>query len=72
MAHPLGTRPVPRHTPLNAEEEARSEVNFVPLVAQNLVAKGQFRISADAPETVELFQVVARRRSGSGVGDADL
>ncbi|MEV7908514.1 hypothetical protein, partial [Streptomyces anulatus] len=31
-----------------------------PLVAQNLVATGRFRITADTPEMVELWQRVAR------------
>jgi hypothetical protein len=36
-------------------------VNFSPYVAQTLVAKGRFRVTADTPEMVELFQKVARR-----------
>ncbi|MGJ6962757.1 hypothetical protein ACSDR0_12675 [Streptosporangium sp. G11] len=60
MTHPLGTRLAPRRTPLNAEEKARAEANFAPLVAQNLVADGRFRITADTPEMVELWQRVAR------------
>lgn len=54
-------QPAPRRTPLSAEEKARSEVNFAPLVAQQLVANGRFRVSADTSEMVELFQAVARR-----------
>ncbi|MEV8634167.1 hypothetical protein AB0395_21160 [Streptosporangium sp. NPDC051023] len=61
MTYPPGTRPALRRTPLSAEEKARSEVNFAPLVAQQLVANGRFRVSADTPEMVELFQKVARR-----------
>lgn len=61
MAHPLGTQPAPRRTPLNAEERVRSEANFALLVAQQLVANGRFRVSADTPEMVDLFQAVARR-----------
>jgi hypothetical protein len=61
MTHPLGTQPAPRRTPLSAEEKVRSEVNFAPYVAQMLVAKGRFRVTADTPEMVELFQGVARR-----------
>jgi hypothetical protein len=61
MTHPLGTQPAPRHTPLSVEEKARSEANFSPFVAQMLVAEGRFRVSADTPEMVELFQAVARR-----------
>jgi hypothetical protein len=48
-------------TPLSAEEKARAEMNFAPYVAQELVARGRFRVSADTPEMVELFQQVARR-----------
>ncbi|MEU0485401.1 hypothetical protein ABZ260_40260 [Streptosporangium sp. NPDC006013] len=61
MTHPLGTSPAPPRTPLSAEERARSEANFASLVAQQLVANGRFRVSADTPEMVELFQAVARR-----------
>ena len=63
MTQPLGTQPGPRRTPLSAEEKARGEANFVPYVAQALVAKGRFRVTADTPEMVELFQKVARRVS---------
>ncbi|OUC95846.1 hypothetical protein [Streptosporangium minutum] len=61
MAHPLGTQPAPRRTPLSAEERVRSEASFASLVAQQLVANGRFRVSADTPEMVDLFQAVARR-----------
>ncbi|SFI26881.1 hypothetical protein SAMN05216275_102217 [Streptosporangium canum] len=61
MAHPLGTQPAPRRTPLSAEERVRSEADFASLVAQQLVANGRFRVSADTPEMVDLFQAVARR-----------
>jgi hypothetical protein len=60
MSHPLGTQPAPRRTPLNAEEKVRAEAGFVPLVAEHLAANGRFRVSADTPELVELFQNVAR------------
>lgn len=60
MTHPLGARLEPRRTPLNADEQARSEANFTSLVAQHLVADGRFRITADTPEMVELWQRVAR------------
>ncbi|MFD1546883.1 hypothetical protein [Nonomuraea guangzhouensis] len=53
--------PVPQRTPLSAEEKARGEANFTPLVADKLVSEGRFRVSADTPEMVELFQNVARR-----------
>ncbi|WP_433373042.1 hypothetical protein [Streptosporangium sp. CA-115845] len=61
MTHPLGTPPAYRRTPLSVEERVRSEANFASLVAQQLVANGRFRVSADTPEMVELFQAVARR-----------
>jgi len=48
-------------TPLSAEEKARAEANFSPYVAEALVARGRFRVSADTPEMVELFQQVARQ-----------
>jgi len=50
----------PAH-PLDQEERIRAEANFVPLVAQHLVESGRFRVSADTPDMVELFQAVARR-----------
>ena len=59
------TQPGPQRTyqrtPLSAEEKARGEMNFAPFVAETLVARGRFRVSADTPEMVELFQKVARR-----------
>jgi hypothetical protein len=61
MTQPLGTRPAFRRTPLSADEAARAEANFLPYVTQALVAKGRFRVTADTPEMVELFQKVARR-----------
>ena len=63
MTHPPGTQPEYRRTPLSAEEKARGEANFAPLVAEMLVARGRFRVSADTPEQAELFQAVARRVS---------
>ena len=56
-----GMQPAPQRIPLNVEEKARAEVNFSPYVAQTLLARGRFRVSADTPEMVELFQKVARR-----------
>ncbi len=53
--------PPPQRTPLGAEEKNRGEMNFAPYVAQALNAAGRFRVSADTPEMVELFQRVARR-----------
>ncbi|WP_169953376.1 hypothetical protein [Microbispora sp. H11081] len=61
MTHPSGTRPALRRTPLDAEERARSEATFSRLVAEHLVASGRFRITADSPEMVDLWQAVARR-----------
>ncbi|WP_049557100.1 hypothetical protein [Nonomuraea sp. SBT364] len=55
------TQPAFRRTPLSADERARGAANFVPLVAEHLVTQGRFRVSADTPELVELFQSVARR-----------
>jgi hypothetical protein len=63
MTHPFGAQHGYRPTPLSAEERARGEANFAPLVAQMLVARGRFRVSADTPDQVELFQGVARRVS---------
>ncbi|WP_327590744.1 hypothetical protein OHA25_29785 [Nonomuraea sp. NBC_00507] len=61
MSHSFGTQPAPRRTPLSAEEKVRAEANFSTLVAEQLLANGRFRVSADTPEMVELFQGVARR-----------
>ncbi|GAA5038203.1 hypothetical protein HNP84_003292 [Thermocatellispora tengchongensis] len=61
MSHPVGSLPEPRRTPLSTEERVRAEANFARLVAQELTANGRFRVSADTPEMVELFQSVARR-----------
>ena len=63
MTHPPGAQPGYRRTPLRAEEKARGEANLAPFVAQVLVASGRFRVSADTPDQVELFQGVARRVS---------
>lgn len=61
MPRPLGTPPAPRRTPLDAEEKVRAEAGFASLVAEHLTASGRFRVSADTPEMVELFQRVARK-----------
>ena len=61
MTQPSGTESKPQRTPLSVEEKNRAEVNFVPYVARTLVSGGRFRVSADTPEMVELFQKVARR-----------
>ena len=57
----MSQSPAPRRTPLDADERIRAEANFVPLVAQQLAENGRFRVSADTPELVEVFQGVARR-----------
>lgn len=61
MTQPLGPQPAYQRTPLSADEKARGEANFSPFVAEALTARGRFRVSADTPEMVELFQKVARR-----------
>jgi hypothetical protein len=61
MTQPPGAQPVPQPTPLTSAERARAEVNFSPYVIQTLLSRGRFRVSADTPEMVELFQNVARR-----------
>lgn len=65
MVQPDGTQPRRQRTPLTADEKVRAEANFSPYVAQALVARRRFRVTADTPEMVELFQKVAR-----GVSDA--
>jgi hypothetical protein len=61
MTQLSGTPSAFRRTPLNADEKVSAEVNFVPYVAQALVAEGRFEVTADTLELVELFQNVARR-----------
>ena len=61
MTQPLGTQPAIRRPPLSADETSRAEANFLPYVAEALAARGRFRVTADSPEMVELFQKVARR-----------
>jgi hypothetical protein len=61
MTQPPGRQSAYQRTPLSAEEKARSEANFAPYVAEALVARGRFRVTAETPEMVELFQKVARR-----------
>jgi hypothetical protein len=61
MTQLSGTPSVFRRSPLSADEKVRAEVNFVPLVAQALVAEGRFEVTADSLELVELFQNVAGR-----------
>jgi hypothetical protein len=61
MTYPSGAQSGYRRIPLSAEEKARGEANLAPAVAQMLVARGRFRVSADTPDQVDLFQGVARR-----------
>jgi cytoskeletal protein CcmA (bactofilin family) len=61
VTHAPGAQPQYRRTPLSSEEKARGQANLAPFVAQMLVARGRFRVSADTPDQVELFQGVARR-----------
>ena len=61
MTQPPGAQPGREPTPLSAEEKARAEVTFSLYVVESLLARGRFRVSADTPEMVELFQKVARR-----------
>jgi hypothetical protein len=61
VIHHPGTQSQYRQTPLSTEEKARGEANLAPFVAQMLVARGRFRVSADTPDQAELFQGVARR-----------
>jgi hypothetical protein len=61
MTQPPGTQPPFQRAPLGADETARAEANFLPYVTQALVAQGRFRVTADTPDMVELFQKVARR-----------
>jgi hypothetical protein len=61
MSLPFGAQPAFQRTPLSADESARAEANFLPYVAQALTARGRFRVTANSPEMVELFQNVARR-----------
>jgi hypothetical protein len=63
MTYPPGAEPGYRRILLSAEEKARGQANFAPFVAQVLVASGRFRVSADTPDQVEMFQGVARRVS---------
>jgi hypothetical protein len=61
MTQPPGVQAAPLRTPLSADEKARAELNFSAYVVEALIARGRFRVSADTPEMVELFQNVARR-----------
>jgi hypothetical protein len=61
MTQPLGTQPAPRRTPLSPDERFRAEAAFSAFVAEQLLTHGRFRVSADTPEMVDLFQTVARR-----------
>ncbi|HEX4088959.1 MAG TPA: hypothetical protein VHZ33_09580 [Trebonia sp.] len=61
MTQPSGSQSAFQRSPLSADEAARGEANFLPYVAQALAAQGRFRVTADSPEMVELFQNVARK-----------
>ena len=61
MNQSSGTPGAFQRAPLSADEKVRAEANFVPYVAQALVAEGRFEVTADTLELVELFQNVARR-----------
>ncbi|MBB5078048.1 hypothetical protein [Nonomuraea endophytica] len=63
MTQSFGNQPAFRQTPFTPEEKARSEANFSPFVAQQLISHGRFQVAADNPDLVELFQNVARRVS---------
>ena len=47
--------------PLSPDEMGRGAANLAPYVAQTLLERGRFRVSADTPDQVELFHGVARR-----------
>jgi hypothetical protein len=66
MSQPTG-RPATQRTPLNGDEKRRAVANFVPYVTEVLVARGRFRVSADSPDMVEVFQQVARS-AGDALG----
>nr|WP_055502701.1 hypothetical protein [Nonomuraea pusilla] len=61
MNQTSGTRPAVRRTPLDPDERARAEAGFAELVTHHLATGGRFRVTADTPEMVELFQAAARR-----------
>ena len=61
MIRSPGAEPAYRRTPLSAEEMALGQANFVPYVVEALNSRGRFRVSADSPDQVELFQGVARQ-----------
>jgi hypothetical protein len=63
MTRSLGAGPAYQRAPLSAEEMARGQANFAPFVAEALTTRGRFRVSADTPDQVELFQGVARQVS---------
>ncbi|MFI0417434.1 hypothetical protein [Spongiactinospora sp. 9N601] len=63
MTNPVNTR----RTPLSADERPRAEATFTALVAETLTTKGRFRVTADTPDMIELFQTAARR-TGESLG----
>ncbi|PZG17641.1 hypothetical protein [Nonomuraea aridisoli] len=60
MSYDFGIPPAPRRTPLTAEEKIRAEAAFSDLVTEHLATSGRFRITADTPEMIEVFQSAAR------------
>ncbi|WP_157249313.1 hypothetical protein [Nonomuraea typhae] len=52
--------PAFRRTPLTADEQVRGQASMAPHIAQQLLATGRWRVSADTPDVVELFQGAAR------------
>jgi hypothetical protein len=56
-----GTQFASQPAPLTADEKARGVENFAPFVADALLSRGWFRVTADTADRVELFQAVARR-----------
>lgn len=66
MTQPTGSQATQR-TPLSGDERTRAVANFAPYVAEALATRGRFRVSADSPDMVELFQQVARS-AGDALG----
>lgn len=65
--HPLDIPPSRSRTPLTPDEKARGAMAFAELIAEHLRTSGRFRVTADTPDTVELFQAAARR-AGDALG----
>ena len=60
MIQPPEASSVIQRSPLSADEKVRAEATFVPLVTEALATRGQFQVTADSLEMIELFQSVAR------------